>query len=102
MRWRSARRDFWAAASHCATGWSSRCGNLRFNKEWWPGSESNQRHADFQSAALPTELPGHLGISPNRGLDQGARIRTAGPKGVKQGAPQNLDLWDIGTISGRP
>jgi hypothetical protein len=28
-------------------------------KKWWPGSESNQRHADFQSAALPTELPGH-------------------------------------------
>ena len=28
---------------------------------WWPGSESNQRHADFQSAALPTELPGHPG-----------------------------------------
>ncbi len=27
-------------------------------KEWWPGAESNCRHADFQSAALPTELPG--------------------------------------------
>ena len=25
---------------------------------WWPGTESNCRHADFQSAALPTELPG--------------------------------------------
>ena len=25
---------------------------------WWPGAESNCRHADFQSAALPTELPG--------------------------------------------
>ena len=32
-----------------------------------PRPESNQRHADFQSAALPTELPGrvncgHMGI----------------------------------------
>jgi len=24
----------------------------------WPGTELNRRHADFQSAALPTELPG--------------------------------------------
>jgi hypothetical protein len=28
------------------------------SKCWWPGAESNCRHADFQSAALPTELPG--------------------------------------------
>src|SRR5690349_8469856 len=28
-------------------------------KKWWPGTESNRRHADFQSAALPAELPGH-------------------------------------------
>ena len=27
--------------------------------KWCPGSESNQRHRDFQSLALPTELPGH-------------------------------------------
>src|SRR5690606_2421508 len=26
--------------------------------EWWPGRESNPRHGDFQSPALPTELPG--------------------------------------------
>ena len=26
---------------------------------WWPGTGSNRRHGDFQSPALPTELPGH-------------------------------------------
>ena len=28
-------------------------------RKWCPGAESNHRHADFQSTALPTELPGH-------------------------------------------
>ena len=28
------------------------------NVIWWPGTESNRRHGDFQSPALPTELPG--------------------------------------------
>ncbi len=27
---------------------------------WWPISESNQGHNDFQSFALPTELIGHV------------------------------------------
>ena len=35
---------------------------------WWPGAESNCRHADFQSAALPTELPGQ-GIPPSGGRE---------------------------------
>ena len=31
------------------------------NKEkGWPELESNQRHKDFQSSALPTELSGHI------------------------------------------
>jgi hypothetical protein len=25
--------------------------------KWWLGAESNRRHEDFQSSALPTELP---------------------------------------------
>ena len=28
--------------------------------KWCPGAESNHRHCDFQSHALPTELPGPL------------------------------------------
>src|SRR5271165_3528566 len=27
---------------------------------WCPGAELNHRHTDFQSVALPTELPGRL------------------------------------------
>ena len=32
----------------------------KLKKEWWPVSESNQGHSDFQSLALPTELTGHF------------------------------------------
>ena len=30
---------------------------MSYARIWCLGSELNQRHADFQSAALPTELP---------------------------------------------
>ena len=29
-------------------------------RKWWPEVESNHRHEDFQSSALPTELSGHF------------------------------------------
>ena len=32
--------------------------NRRRIFEWCPGTELNRRHEDFQSSALPTELPG--------------------------------------------
>ena len=34
--------------------------NVSKRDPWWLGTESNRRHADFQSAALPTELPSRL------------------------------------------
>jgi hypothetical protein len=33
---------------------------ISLKEKWCPEPELNQRHADFQSAALPTELSGHL------------------------------------------
>src|SRR5436189_1582444 len=42
--------------------------------EWCPGAGSNHRHRDFQSRALPTELPGHSRL--NRGPARRARSLT--------------------------
>src|SRR5262245_31972070 len=34
-------------------------GDVTTERKWWTGGESNSRHRDFQSRALPTELPVH-------------------------------------------
>ena len=44
----------------------------------WPGTESNRRHEDFQSSALPTELPGR---------DHQADRQRGGPRGVESQFP---------------
>ena len=31
--------------------------------KWWPEADSNRRHRDFQSLALPTELSGLLKLN---------------------------------------
>src|SRR6185437_3874630 len=55
---------------------------------WWPRAESNHRHEDFQSSALPTELLGHAcGIACQarvaRISDHEPRIRLATAQTVK-------------------
>src|SRR5579862_9337031 len=42
-------------------------GEKLWGREWCPGAESNHRHCDFQSHALPTELPGRLNPRDARG-----------------------------------
>ena len=44
--------------------------------KWCPGAESNHRHCDFQSHALPTELPGRTGDA--GGVPAGAAYRKGG------------------------
>ena len=36
---------------------TSRRGSPESFRGWWLGAELNRRHKDFQSSALPTELP---------------------------------------------
>ena len=44
-------------------------------ERWCPGTELNRRHCDFQSHALPTELPGHLRTA-LVGASHGGRLRS--------------------------
>ena len=48
---------------------------MSYARKWCLRSESNQRHADFQSAALPTELQRHIKplLQPDIGDHEGTR-----------------------------
>ncbi len=48
--------------------------------KWCPGAESNHRHCDFQSHALPTELPGRQSRSARAGRESAARYRGSIPR----------------------
>src|SRR5882757_9356241 len=54
----------------------------RGTEDWCPGAESNHRHCDFQSHALPTELPGRRGPPEGR-AKQSARFIEAGFRPVQ-------------------
>ena len=55
---------------------TSMCKFLTMLEIWCRGAESNHRHRDFQSLALPTELPRHIPLflkRQNFGDPEGAR-----------------------------
>ena len=62
--------------------WNS-AGKIRFPAEWCLRSELNQRHADFQSAALPTELQRQIWVPkyPNMATRKGLEPSTSGVTG---------------------
>ncbi len=50
-------------ASRMRTRNRGRSRSVRTAWKWWRGAESNRRHYDFQSYALPTELPRHIRVA---------------------------------------
>ena len=56
---------------------------MMFELKMWLGAESNRRHVDFQSTALPTELPSRrevdLGSRSRRGLSLKQKTLNAQP-----------------------
>ena len=96
---RTPNRRFWRPVLyHLSYGPS---GSVRSVSPFaWPGAESNRRHHDFQSCALPTELPGP-DRSPRRNKNRPDRgsVR-AGDLGILRGAngafpPETTD-WTSG------
>jgi hypothetical protein len=65
--------------------------------EWCPGAESNHRHCDFQSHALPTELPGHAAPSKEpQGIGEPAGYSGAGRLcPYAEGAPKQQEMAPI-------
>jgi hypothetical protein len=68
-RWK-VRRELYGGGNRLRFHWFGPEGHWTY-WEWWLGAELNRRHKDFQSSALPTELPSQsravieLGFAPD-------------------------------------
>ena len=69
---------------------------MSYARRWCPEPESNQRHVDFQSTALPTELSGQIFF---RAIRRGAG--NFNPKGTHEMGIPTRGRWRPGTGSNR-
>ena len=54
--------------------------SVRLHQEVWLGAESNRRHEDFQSSALPTELPSRIALPLSRCIERPVLIKAENPQ----------------------
>ena len=57
-------------------------------EKWWTGRELNPRHRDFQSRALPTELPVHRAATGRRVPPEASATLPEGPAAVQRLTPR--------------
>ena len=68
---------------------------MSYARRWCPEPESNQRHGDFQSPALPTELSGQIFSAPH---GAGGELQ---PQGDPRDGTPSRGRWRPGTGSNR-